>query len=255
MKRPAIDDANDAKKKEGNKTTTRKTFVRSNRSSAGTGFNLLGSILGDIKQQRQAKSSSQNEKIDRELLKTQAEKALEKRKVFEREVREVLKKNVLEKWAELDGAQTVEFSFTLMQKRFRNIVHECCSEMRVISESVEVDEVDEDGDFAKYVKAYKLSNEAEQERKRSEILMKEKAEKQKREIMQFRKKESLTDKAPELGKNVEGLRVARDQEKRDKRSVEETIADMRQKKNDNNNNNNNTNNTNNNTNNTNTNNI
>jgi len=122
-------------------------------------------------------------------------------------------------------------SFQPMQKMWRDVAHGCASEMQTTSESIEIDNmVDENGDPMKFVRVYKLSKKEEEEKKQLEISLREKAEKTKREMLAFRKKESLTDKAPAFGDDVSELRVAREGEKRDKRSVEETIADMRKAK-------------------------
>ena len=122
-------------------------------------------------------------------------------------------------------------SFQPMQKMWRDVAHGCASEMQTTSESIEIDNmVDENGDPMKFVRVYKLSKKEEEEKKQLEISLREKAEKTKREMLAFRKKESLTDKAPAFGDDVSELRVAREGERRDKRSVEETIADIRKAK-------------------------
>ena len=118
-----------------------------------------------------------------------------------------------------------------MVKMWRDVAHGCASELHTNSESIEIDDVmDENGDPMKFVRVYKLSKKEEEEKKQLEISLREKAEKAKREMLAFRKKESLTDKAPAFGDALSELRVAREGEKRDKRSVEETIADMRKAK-------------------------
>ena len=210
--------------------------------------------------------SRNNRAIDRSSLMTPQERALEQRKKFEKEVREKIESEVVEKWEAKKGEETVTFrcvfsvsfvssktfrltyhviffffffssrmnangSFQPMVKMWRDVAHGCASELHITSESIEIDDVmDEDGDPMKFVRVYKLSKREEEEKKQLEISLREKAEKAKREMLAFRKKESLTDKAPAFGDALSELRVAREGEKRDKRSVEETIADMRKAK-------------------------
>jgi len=211
--------------------------------------NLLGNILGNIKktseQQQKNRSvasggfdanggggpSRDNRAIDRSSLMTPQERALQQRKKFEKEVKEKIESEVVEKWEAKKGEETVTFSFQPMVKMWRDVAHGCASELHTNSESIEIDDVmDENGDPMKFVRVYKLSKKEEEEKKQLEISLREKAEKAKREMLAFRKKESLTDKAPAFGDALSELRVAREGEKRDKRSVEETIADMRKAK-------------------------
>lgn len=194
--------------------------------------NVLGNILGNIKKTTSGPNTSNtNTVVVRSSLMTPQERALERRKTFEKDVKEKIENEVTTKWEASGGAETATFSFQPMVKMWRDVLHECASEMQTTSESIEIEDVmDENGDPMKFVRVYKLSKKEEEEKKQLEISLREKAEKAKREVLAFRKKESLTDKAPAFGDALSELRVAREGEKRDKRSVEETIADMRKAK-------------------------
>ena len=194
--------------------------------------NVLGNILGNIKKTTSGSNTSNTNTVAvRSSLMTPQERALERRKTFEKDVKEKIENEVTTKWEASGGAETATFSFQPMVKMWRDVLHECASEMQTTSESIEIEDVmDENGDPMKFVRVYKLSKKEEEEKKQLEISLREKAEKAKREMLAFRKKESLTDKAPAFGDALSELRVAREGEKRDKRSVEETIADMRKAK-------------------------
>lgn len=216
----------------GEGTNAHQQQQKKKKKTIQTTNNVLGNILGNIKKTTSGPNTTHTNTVGvRSSLMTPQERPLERRKTFEKDVKEKIENEVSAKWEASGGAETVTFSFQPMVKMWRDVAHECASEMQTTSESIEIDDVmDENGDPMKFVRVYKLSEKEEEEKKQLEISLREKAEKAKREMLAFRKKESLTDKAPAFGDALSELRVAREGGKRDKRSVEETIADMRKAK-------------------------
>jgi hypothetical protein len=215
MKRPGIAraDARDAPSTASDAIDAR--AAKKARANAAGG--LLASILGDVKRSnaQRAKTvvASGGRAITRDDVVSRETKAMEARRKFEREVRERIEREVA-------GSESAEAfcEFETMEKQWRNIVHEIAAEMKLFSESVEVGATGEE----KFVIVHKKAPEVERDAEslRNEIAARERAGKH------GKKGEGLSDKAPTYAADAVELTVV-GTVKRDLRSVEETIADMR----------------------------
>ena len=121
MKRPG----GAARKTPGGMADATKKKAKKNHASS----NLLGNILGNIKktseqqqqQQQQQQHRASNGKtdgkplprIERSSLMTPQERALERRKKFEKEIKEKIEKEVVEKWTASEGKETASFRCVL----------------------------------------------------------------------------------------------------------------------------------------------
>jgi hypothetical protein len=117
MKRPG----GAARKLPGEMADATKKKAKKNHASS----NLLGNILGNIKkkseQQLQQHHRASNGKtdgkplprIERSSLMTPQERALERRKKFEKEIKEKIEKEVVEKWTASEGKETASFRCVL----------------------------------------------------------------------------------------------------------------------------------------------
>ena len=199
-------------------TTTTKSGGKTGNARRPSG-GLLASILGDVKASNAARkrtlAASGGRSVTRDEVLSREAKASEARRRFEDEVRGRLAREV--------GANASEEAFcefAPMEKQWRSVVHEIAAEMKMFSESVEVGD---DGD--KFVIVHKREPRGEDggEAARDAAAARERA------MKPSRKGEALSDKAPTFaGDDVELTVVGT--VKRDLRSVEETIADMRKAK-------------------------
>ena len=190
-------------------------ITNARRSSGG----LLARILGDVKASNEARkrtvAATGGRSVTRDEVVSRGAEASEARRRFEDEVRGRLAREV--------GATASEEAFcefAPMEKQWRSVVHEIAAEMKMFSESVEVGD---DGD--KFVIVHKREPRGEDagEAARDATAARERA------MKPSRKGEALSDKAPTFaGDDVELTVVGT--VKRDLRSVEETIADMRKAK-------------------------
>ena len=187
--------------------------------SRRSGNGLLASIIGDVRASNARRVTgtvkSGGKSITREDTMSREERAVEARKKFERETRERLEREVL------GGSSEDAFcEFEPMEKQWRNVVHEIAAELKLHSESVEIGE-----DGEKFVIVQKKAPEIEKdvETLRNELAQRERA------ASKAKKGEGLSDKAPQFAAADAELTVV-GTVKRDLRSVEETIADMRKAK-------------------------
>jgi hypothetical protein len=180
-----------------------------------SGGNLLASIIGDMKKSNGARPATTGAKtITREDTMSREAKALEARKKFERDITARITKEVVEN-PSLDAF----CEFETMEKQWRNVVHEIAADMKLHSESVEL----ESGE--KFVIVHKKAGEVEKdvESLKNEVAARERA------ARATKKGEGLSDIAPTFaGDSIELTTVGT--VKRDLRSVEETIADMKREK-------------------------
>lgn len=179
----------------------------------------MASIIGDVRASNARRVTgtvkSGGKSITREDTMSREERAVEARKKFERETRERLEREVL------GGSSEDAFcEFEPMEKQWRNVVHEIAAELKLHSESVEIGE-----DGEKFVIVQKKAPEIEKD---VETLRNEWAQRE-RAASKAKKGEGLSDKAPQFAAADAELRVV-GTVKRDLRSVEETIADMRKAK-------------------------
>lgn len=185
-------------------------------SVTGSG-GLLASILGDVRRSaaERAVASRLGKRVDREDVLDRETKALEARRAFERATRERLEREVVG-----SSNPSAFCEFEGLEKQWRNVVHEIAAEMRLFSESVEVGDGDE-----KFVIVSKTDPADGREEGRADASARGVGGAK----QGLKKGEALSDKAPTFaGDNVELTVVGT--VKRDLRSVEETIADMRKAK-------------------------
>ena len=178
---------------------------------------LLASILGDVRRSAEARASASRlgKRVDREDVMDRETKAMEARRAFERRTRERLEREVVG-----DANPSAFCEFEGLEKQWRNIVHEIAAEMRLFSESVEVGDGEE-----KFVIVSKTDPAEGREGGRADASTRGVGGAK----HGLKKGEALSDKAPTFaGENVELTVVGT--VKRDLRSVEETIADMRKAK-------------------------
>jgi hypothetical protein len=222
MKRPGIartpqDGASDAPSSSSrtNPAVNATHMAKKTRPNAAGG--LLASILGDVKKSNAQRAkivvASGGRAVTKDDIMSREVKAMEARKKFEKEVRERIEREVL-------GNESADAfcEFDTMEKQWRNIVHEIAAELKLFSESVEVGATGED----KFVIVHKKAPEVERDAEslRNEIAARERAERH------SKKGEGLSDRAPTYAADSVKLTVV-GTVKRDLRSVEETIADMR----------------------------
>jgi len=197
-------------------TGTVKVKVEKTRRARG---GLLASILGDVKRSNEARKrtleASGGRAVTRDEVVSREAEAARARKRFEDEVRGRLEREI-----GTAASEEAFCEFAPMEKQWRSVVHEIATEMKMFSESVEVGE---SGD--KFVIVHKREPRAEEagETARDAAAARERA------MKPSKKGEALSDKAPTFaGDDVELTVVGT--VKRDLRSVEETIADMRKAK-------------------------
>ena len=200
------------------KTTTAKTKTKVEKKRRASG-GLLASILGDVKRSNEARKrtleASGGRPVRRDEVVSREAEAARARKRFEDEVRGRLEREI-----GTAASEEAFCEFAPMEKQWRSVVHEIATEMKMFSESVEVGE---SGD--KFVIVHKREPRAEEagETARDAAAARERA------MKPSKKGEALSDKAPTFaGDDVELTVVGT--VKRDLRSVEETIADMRKAK-------------------------
>lgn len=180
-----------------------------------SGGNLLASIIGDMKKSNAGRAATTGARtITREDTMSREAKALEARKTFERDIAARITKEVVE-----NPSADAFCEFEPMEKQWRNVVHEIAADMKLYSESVEL----ESGE--KFVIVHKKAGEVEKdvESLKNEVALRERA------ARTAKKGEGLSDVAPTFaGDSIELTTVGT--VKRDLRSVEETIADMKREK-------------------------
>ena len=179
----------------------------------------MASILGDVKRSNEARKrtleASGGRPVRRDEVVSREAEAARARKRFEDEVRGRLEREI-----GTAASEEAFCEFAPMEKQWRSVVHEIATEMKMFSESVEVGE---SGD--KFVIVHKREPRTEEagETARDAAAARERA------MKPSKKGEALSDKAPTFaGDDVELTVVGT--VKRDLRSVEETIADMRKAK-------------------------
>lgn len=181
---------------------------------------LLATILGDVKRANAARAKatalSGGKKIDREDVLDRESRAHEARKRFERETRERLAREVA---ASANARAFAEFE--KLEKQWRNVVHEIAAEMKLFSESVEIGEEEE-----KLVIVYKTDPELARGGGGARGDGEKSVEKA---ATGLKRGEALSDKAPQFASDDVELTVV-GTVKRDLRSVEETILDMKKAK-------------------------
>ena len=215
MKRPGVASTT-AGASTSTSTSTVKVKVEKTRRAGG---GLLASILGDVKRSNEARKrtleASGGRPVRRDEVVSREAEAARARKRFEDEVRGRLEREI-----GTAASEEAFCEFAPMEKQWRSVVHEIATEMKMFSESVEVGE---SGD--KFVIVHKREPRAEEagETARDAAAARERA------MKPSKKGEALSDKAPTFaGDDVELTVVGT--VKRDLRSVEETIADMRKAK-------------------------
>jgi len=215
MKRPGVASTT-AGASTATSTSTVKVKVEKTRRAGG---GLLASILGDVKRSNEARKrtleASGGRPVRRDEVVSREAEAARARKRFEDEVRGRLEREI-----GTAASEEAFCEFAPMEKQWRSVVHEIATEMKMFSESVEVGE---SGD--KFVIVHKREPRAEEagETTRDAAAARERA------MKPSKKGEALSDKAPTFaGDDVELTVVGT--VKRDLRSVEETIADMRKAK-------------------------
>ena len=213
MKRPGV-----ASTTAGASTGTGTVKVKVEKTRRARG-GLLASILGDVKRSNEARKrtleASGGRPVRRDEVVSREAEAARARKRFEDEVRGRLEREI-----GTAASEEAFCEFAPMEKQWRSVVHEIATEMKMFSESVEVGE---SGD--KFVIVHKREPRAEEagETARDAAAARERA------MKPSKKGEALSDKAPTFaGDDVELTVVGT--VKRDLRSVEETIADMRKAK-------------------------
>ena len=214
MKRPGVASTT-AGASTATATSTVKVKVEKTRRAGG---GLLASILGDVKRSNEARKrtleASGGRPVRRDEVVSREAEAARARKRFEDEVR-----GRLERGLDGGGERGAFCEFAPMEKQWRSVVHEIATEMKMFSESVEVGE---SGD--KFVIVHKREPRAEEAGETRETGGGERTGDETEQ-----KGEALSDKAPTFaGDDVELTVVGT--VKRDLRSVEETIADMRKAK-------------------------
>jgi len=197
-------------------TATVKVKVEKKRRARG---GLLASILGDVKRSNEARKrtleASGGRPVRRDEVVSREAEAARARKRFEDEVRGRLEREI-----GTAASEEAFCEFAPMEKQWRSVVHEIATEMKMFSESVEVGE---SGD--KFVIVHKREPRAEE----ASETARDAAAARERAMKPSKKGEALSDKAPTFaGDDVELTVVGT--VKRDLRSVEETIADMRKAK-------------------------
>ena len=197
-------------------TGTVKVKVEKTRRARG---GLLASILGDVKRSNEARKrtleASGGRAVTRDEVVSREAEAARARKRFEDEVRGRLEREI-----GTAASEEAFCEFAPMEKQWRSVVHEIATEMQMFSESVEVGE---SGD--KFVIVHKREPRAEE----ASETARDAAAARERAMKPSKKGEALSDKAPTFaGDDVELTVVGT--VKRDLRSVEETIADMRKAK-------------------------
>ena len=180
-----------------------------------SGGNLLARISGDMTKSNAGRAATTGARtITREDTMSREAKALEARKTFERDIAARITKEVVE-----NPSADAFCEFEPMEKQWRNVVHEIAADMKLYSESVEL----ESGE--KFVIVHKKAGEVEKdvESLKNEVALRERA------ARTAKKGEGLSDVAPTFaGDSIELTTVGT--VKRDLRSVEETIADMKREK-------------------------
>ena len=211
MKRPGVAST-------GASTTAGASTVKVEKTRRKSG-GLLASILGDVKRSNEARKrtleASGGRPVRRDEVVSREAEAARARKRFEDEVRGRLEREI-----GTAASEEAFCEFAPMEKQWRSVVHEIATEMKMFSESVEVGE---SGD--KFVIVHKREPRTEEagETARDAAAARERA------MKPSKKGEALSDKAPTFaGDDVELTVVGT--VKRDLRSVEETIADMRKAK-------------------------
>jgi len=206
------DDARARASERGREMKRERAQTSANARARSNGDDILSSILGHMKEASAKRARAPA--ISRVDVESQEAKHARARAEFERDARAKIERDVV-----MNANDDAYCEFEVMEKPWRNVVHEIAREMKVHSESVET------ADGGKYVAVMKKAGEVERdvESLRNEVAARERAMKGKR------KGEGASDKAPTYAGESMELRTV-GTVKRDLRSVEETIADLKREK-------------------------
>ena len=203
--------------------------------AAGGGGGLLNSIIGNIKKTNAASKPSAPgaRPITKADVMTREEKLMDARRAFERTHGDRMRRELVDRETsdgdDDDGGEAY-IEFPPMDKVWRNILHELAADLRLHSESIELEHPAEGGD--KYVVVYRkppvveLSDAEEARRAAAAAAVTARAS------AGMKRGEALTDRAPMMpeGGIPEGELKVVGTVKRDLRSVAEVSAEMRKRK-------------------------
>ena len=206
---------------------------------AAGGGGLLNSIIGNMKKTNaECKPSGPGARpITKADIMTREEKLMDARRAFERTHGDRMRRELVDRKTsdgdDDDGGGEAFIEFPPMDKVWRNILHELASDLRLHSESIELEHPAEGGD--KYVVVYskpptvELTDAEEARRAAAAAAMKARAS----ASTGMKRGEALTDRAPmmpEGGGIPEGELKVVGTVKRDLRSVAEVSAELRKRK-------------------------